>query len=133
MHCHTLEALKYPTTFLFYLSLSKKKKKFALYFCLETLMSIFCIFFFSLPLSTFAAERVGLLTAVFRGLNSHAIWRRGSVVAADIDHRFTLYPRRWHKKKHHLAKRCLGFEHVKAIVTKNAIKVFVWTLLKVSF
>lgn len=131
MHCHTLEALKYPTTFPFYLSL--KKKKSLHYIFAEKLMSIFCFcFFFSLPLSTFTAERVGLLTAVFRGLNSHAIWRRGSVVAADIDHHFTLYPHRWHKKTPS-GQRCLGFEHVKAIVTKNAIKIFVWTLLKVSF
>lgn len=36
-------------------------------------------------------------------------------------------------KKTPSGQRYLGFEHVKAIVTKNAIKVFVWTLLKVSF
>lgn len=88
--------------------------------------------FFCSWLSTFVAERIGLVTAVFRGLNSLAIWRRGSVVATDIDHHFVLYPCRWHKKTPS-GQRCLGFDHVKPNVTKNAVKVFARTLLKVSF
>lgn len=124
MDSHTLEDVEYPTTFLFLFYLTKK-------------LCIICLLWNSrdsfFPISIFGAERIGLQTAVFRGLNSHAIWRQGSVVATDIDHLFTLYPRRWYKK-HHLGKGVAAFESIKAAVTKKkAIKIFVWTLFEVSF
>lgn len=94
------------------------------FFNLTKKLCIICLLWnsrdtFFFPLSTFGAERIGLQTAVFRGLNSHAIWRQESVVATDIDHLFTLYPRRWYKI-HHLGKGVAAFESIKAAVTKKS-------------
>lgn len=110
-----LRILNTPQTFPFILS---HKKKLCIICLLWNSRDLFFYFLF-FSLSTFGAERIGLQTAVFRGLNSHAIWRQGSVVATDIDHLFTLYPRRWYKK-HHLGKGVAAFESMKAAATKKS-------------